>query len=302
MHALCNIFLSPMFPRVLFVTFLLAATAFAEDSALVEKPLRDIRDHDVSSLGTSALSIRSADWKHGETQNFVIHFHDLPAAQAVASECEFYYRLIAGELERDTTHWERKGHIFIFEHDEDWRDFQGAGGLEPWTGGIHHQGELFVPRDEKRKFKGNALAHELTHLVVFRFFGAGVPLWLNEGLAEYTATRWYASYWRARGYRAHPVSMATAPADYLPIPKLTSLLGYPGEVREVTAFYSEAERLVRFLSAIDKHRFSEFLQAMSQGARFESALDKSFGSRFFNLEALEKEFKPYAGKDYVEAP
>jgi hypothetical protein len=287
--------------RLFLFLSLLGAAALAEEAAFTEKPLREIRDREVSSLGTTALAIRAAEWKAAETPNFVVHYHETAAGQAVASECEFYYRVIAKELERDTTKWERKGHVFIFENDEDWRVFQVVGGLEPWTGGIHHAGELFVPRDAKKKFKGNALAHELTHLIVFRFFGAGVPLWLNEGLAEYTATRWYASYWRARGYRAHPVSMATAPADYLPIARLTSLLRYPGEAREVVAFYSEAERLVRFLSATDKHRFSEFLQAMSQGARFESALDKTFGSRFYNVEALEKEFKPYAGKDYVEA-
>lgn len=288
--------------RLLLLLSLLGVAASAEEAVFTEKPLRDIRDNQVSSLGTTALSIRPAEWKHAETPNFVVHYHDSAAGQAVASECEFYYRVIAKELERDTTKWERKGHVFIFENDEDWRGFQGVGGLEPWTGGIHLQGEIFLPRDPKKKFKGNALAHELTHLIVFRFFGAGVPRWLNEGLAEYTATRWYASYWRARGYRAHPVSLATAPADYIPIGTLSSLLRYPSELREVTAFYSEAERLVRFLSAIDKHRFSEFLQAMAQGARFESALDKTFGTRFFNVEALEKEFKPYAGKDYVEAP
>ena len=37
------------------------------------------------------------------------------------------------------------------------------------------------------KWKGNTLGHEVTHLVVDRFFGAGVPLWLNEGYAEYAA-------------------------------------------------------------------------------------------------------------------
>jgi hypothetical protein len=280
----------------------LALAGQDDDSTLVEKPLAQIQDRSVSRLGAKALSIRPEEWKHGESKDFVYHFHTLEAARPVAAESEFYYRTISKELERDTSRWERKGHIFIFESDDDWREFQGVGGLEPWTGGIHSQGELFVPRDVKKRFKGNALAHELTHLIVYRFFGPGVPLWLNEGLAEYTATRWYASFWRARGYRAYPVSMATPPADYMPIAEFTSLASYPEETRKVMAFYSEAERLVRFLSATDKHRFSEFLQAMADGARFESALDKNFGSRFFNVEALEKEFKPYAGKDYVESP
>src|SRR3712207_1909264 len=113
---------------LLFTTLQLCA---AEEPAFTEKRLHEIRDREVSALGAKALAIRADEWKHGESANFVLHFHDAAAAQAVASESEFYYRCIAKELERDTTRWERKGHIFIFESEEDWRDFQGAGSLEP---------------------------------------------------------------------------------------------------------------------------------------------------------------------------
>lgn len=276
--------------------------AQAEDGAatVVEKPLDQLSDRAVTPLGTKALAIRPGEWKHGETKNFIYHFFHESTVRPVASEAEFYYRVITGELEKDATSWERKCHIFIFENTDDWHEFQAVGGLEPWTGGIHHQGELFLPRDPRQKFKGNALAHEVTHLVVYRFFGAGVPLWLNEGLAEYTATRWYTSYMRARGFTAHPRSTAVGPENYLPLPKLTALLGYPASDAEVAAFYAESERLVRFLSAADKHGFAAFLESMGKGARLESALDKSFGNRFLNVEALDRDFKPYAAKDYAD--
>ena len=110
--------------------------------------------------------------------------------------------MIAKELEKDTAQFERKSHIFIFEEDADWRQFQQTGGLEKWTGGIHSQGQLFIQRNPQVKWKGNSLAHEVTHLVVHRFFNGEIPLWLDEGLAEYTASRWYASFWRMRGYAA----------------------------------------------------------------------------------------------------
>ncbi len=269
---------------------------------MVEKPLAQLTDGITSPLGERALAIRPADWRHGETANFTFHYFHEEVGRAVASEAEFYYHAISGELERDTTQWERKGHVFIFEDNADWEIFKVAGGLEPWSGGIHLQNELFLPRDPHRKFKGNALAHELTHLIVYRFYGAGVPLWLNEGLAEYTATRWYSSFWRSRNYNVRPRSFSVSPENYLPVAKLVALQAYPAAVEEVTTFYAEAERLVRFLSASDKHRFAQFLETMSKGARFESALDKAFGSTFFNVEALEKQFQPYAEKDHVEAP
>ncbi len=287
-----------------FALLALGSPLHAEDAAstLVEKPLAQLTDRAITPLGERALAIRPTDWKHGETANFAFHYFSDATAKPMALEAEFYYRAISKELERDTTHWERKCHVFVFEDDADWARFKVAGGLEPWSGGIHAQGELFLQRNPHQKLKGNALAHELTHLIVYRFYGPGVPLWLNEGLAEYTATRWYSSFWRARGFSAFPRSMSVDPTNYLPLSKLTEAVSYPQRDLEVIAFYAESERLVRFLSATDKHKFSLFLETMSKGARFDSALDKNFGTTFFNLEALEKQFQPYAEKDHVETP
>jgi hypothetical protein len=288
---------------LLLLLAVVSGRAQAPDATAFEpKALNLLSQHPMTALGERALTIRTKDWKHAETTNFVLHYFTDVAGRAVASESEFYYRTISTELERNTKQWERKGHVFIFEEEPDWAQFKTVGGLEPWSGGIHSQGELFLMRDTGKKFKGNALAHELTHLIVYRFFGAGVPRWLHEGLAEYTATRWYASYWRSRGYRAFPRSQSVDPTHYIPLSKLTSALSYPSDAEGVIAFYNESERLVRFLTAQDKHRFAEFLENMARGARFESALDKSYGTKFFNVDALEKQFKPYAEKDYAENP
>ena len=282
----------------------LAASSSRADTEeqLPEKPLPQISDHALGTLGQKALTIRPNDWKHSETANFVYHFFTPFVARPVATEAEFYYRVIAKELEKDTTQWERKCHIYIFEQDEDWAQFRQVGGLEPWTGGIHSQGQLFIQRNPQMKFKGNTLGHEVTHLVVHRFFGEGIPLWLDEGLAEYTASRWYAAFWRSRGYNARPRSISVSPDSYVPLATLTSLLAYPQQDQQVVAFYTESERLVRFLSAADKPGFLKFLEAMSKGNRFDTALDKGLGSKFHDLDALESGFKPYAMKDHVDAP
>ena len=39
---------------------------------------------------------------------------------------------------------------------------------------------------------------------------------------------------------------------------------------------------------------------MSKGARFDSALAKTFASRLPNVDALEKEFRPYAISQFVQ--
>jgi len=266
----------------------------AADGALKEIPFQSLSDHNLTALGQAAMSIHPNDWKHAETTNFVYHFFRGFIAAPVSVEAEFYYRVISKDLEKDTTQWERKSHIFVFETDADWKEFQKKGALDPWTGGIHSQGSLFIQRNPELKFKGSTLGHEVTHLVIERFFGNGVPLWLNEGYAEYSASRCYAAFNRARGYGARPLSHSVPNDLYIPAGQLISMLTYPQDVAQVGAFYNESERLVRFLERADKHGFSVFLDAMSKGNRFETALNKGFAAKFISLDALDREFKAYA--------
>ena len=269
------------------------------EGTLKELPFQSLSDRNLTPLGQAAMSIHPNDWKHAETTNFVYHFFHGFIAAPVSVEAEFYYRVISKDLEKDTTQWERKSHIFIFETNEDWKEFQHKGSLDPWTGGIHSQGSLFIQRNPELKFKGSTLGHEVTHLVIERFFGSGVPLWLNEGYAEYSASRCYAAFNRARGYAARPTSRPV-PADlYLPTAQLVSLMTYPQDVAQVGAFYAESERLVRFLTRADKRGFGVFLEAMSKGNRFDTALNKGFAARFINTDALDREFKPYATQSGV---
>ena len=193
-----------------------------ETSTLVEKPLAQLTDHAITPLGERALAIRPTEWKHGETANFIFHYFSDAIAKPMAREAEFYYRVISKELERDTKQWERKCHVFIFEDDADWAKFKVAGGLEPWSGGIHAQGELFLPRNPHQKFKGNALAHELTHLIVYRFYGAG-----RAALAERRAGGVHRDALvrellaGARVQRVSALDRRSSRTNYLPLGKLT---------------------------------------------------------------------------------
>jgi len=121
-----------------------------------------------------------------------------------------------------------------------------------------------------------------------------VPLWLNEGYAEYASTICYAAFNRARGYAAKPTSRGVPASLYRPISQLTSMVTYPADADQVPIFYNESERLVRFLNKTDKKGFFAFLEGMSRGNRVDTALNKGFSARFINLEALEREFKNYA--------
>lgn len=263
-------------------------------NGLKEVPFHSLTSQYVTPLGNAALSIRPTEWKHAETDNFVYHyFHDF-IATPVSVEAEFYYRVVAKDLNKDTSHWERKAHIFIFESPEDWKTFQTRGALDPWTGGIHSRGELFIQRDPSLKFKGNTLGHEVAHLVVDRFFGNNIPLWLNEGYAEYVSRVAYASYYRARGYEAKARTDTLTATSFIPLDRLTHAVSYPAEVSEVVAFYTESEKLVRFLNAADKTKFLTLVEALARGSLFENALHSAFGTLYPTPAQLEASFRPYA--------
>lgn len=296
--------LSRLFPILSFLLILgWPATTPADDdpqgiNGLTEVPLSQLSDTSICALGQKALTVRPGDWKHAETPHFILHFfHNFVAAQA-ASELEYYYSAIAAELNRDTSSWERKSQVFIFENDADWHAFQGEAKLDPWTGGIHSAGNLFIIRNPAFKFEGRSLGHETAHLVLYRFFGADIPLWLNEGYAENSSSRFYSGLEKTRGYNILPRSAVLNASNYIPLATLTSAVTYPDDVLQVPIFYQESQKLVTFLRAQSTDGFLTFMDAISHGSRFETALGKAFPARFSSLDDLDHQFADYAQRTY----
>jgi hypothetical protein len=256
-----------------------------------------LTQQDWNPLGARALAIRPLDWKHGETDHFIYHFVHSYVATPVSVEAEFHYRVIAQELGLATMPGASgKSHIYIFEKPEDWKFFQGNAHLEPWTGGIHSCGSLFIVRDPSYKFANNSLGHEIAHLILFHVYQRPLPRWLDEGFAEYVSRVARASYQRARNYNARPHSQSIPADQLIPLSRLTTLPDYPAS-GEIDVFYHESERLVRFLTRVDPVAFRALLDAVAKGESFDTALSRLYSGRFFDVAALEKEFVSYASRD-----
>ncbi len=265
--------------------------------ALPEVELKALTQQDWNPLGARALAIRPQDWKHGETEHFIYHFVHSYVATPISVEAEFNHRVVAHELGLEAMPGAAgKSHIYIFEKPEDWNLFQSNAHLEPWTGGIHSCGSLFIERDPSYKFANNSLGHEIAHLILFRIYQRPLPRWLDEGFAEYISRVARASYQRARNYNARPHSQSLPADQLIPIARLTTLSDYPAS-DQIDVFYHESERLVRFLAAADPVAFRGLLDAVARGESFDTALGRLYSGRFFDVAALEKEFIPYASKD-----
>jgi hypothetical protein len=297
-----------LFPsKNLFAAFFLAVSigpaAFAQSptsapglNALPEVEFSRLSQRDPTPLGQKALAINPKQWKHGETEHFIYHFVDSFVVTPLSVEAEFHYRVVAKELQREQPAGDTKSHIYIFQRPADWQQFQSAGKIEPWTGGIQSQGSLFILRDPAYKFSGNVLGHEIAHLIIHRYYPDGIPCWLNEGFAQYVSKGARASYQRARNYTSKPHSQAITEEKLIPLTELMAMT-YPPSDR-VETFYDESERLVRFLALSDKASFLAFLDALGRHQPFESALVQSYGAKFLTTAALEEKFREYASKEF----
>ena len=270
------------------------ATSIVGLNSLPEVEFSSLSQRDPNPHGEKALAIHPEKWKHGETDHFIYHFVNSYVITPISVEAEFHYRVVTKELQRELP-GDIKSHIYVFERPADWQQFQSVGRLEKWTGGIQSQGSLFLLRDPANKFSNNTLGHEIAHLILHRFYSDGIPLWLNEGFAQYVSKGAHASYQRARGYVAKPHSQAIAAQDLIPLGMLVGMTQVPND--KVETFYDESERLVRFLAYTDKSNFLTLLDALARHQPFESTLLRVYGVRFGSLTNLEEKFRDYAMKD-----
>ncbi len=265
-------------------------------NALLDVSLDQLHQQDDNPLGRVALALHPDDWKHAEGEHFIYHYVRSFVATRTSVEAEFNFRVVAKELEKEEPASDRKSHIYIFDRPEDWQEFQKAGELEPWSGGIQSAGSLFLLSDPSYKFSGNTIGHEIAHLLLYRYYGLHIPCWRNEGFAEFVSINSRASYQRARGYLAKPHSSSLAPEKLIPLDQLTAMTRPPTE--QVDIFYDESERLVRFLDHADQARFLALLQVVAEGETFGHALLRIYAGTFASRSDFEGKFRDYASKDY----
>ena len=269
-----------------FLSFFFAPVSFAGIPTL---SFQDLSDQDITPQGKSALSLNQENWRHAETPHFVYHFTDEKQAETIYLHAEVQYQWIKDMfgVEKDT--WKKKGHIFIFEDKQVWEKFNTRGG-EKFLGfaGFTDGWELFMQRAPYWLSPQRTLAHEITHIILFRFLDGPIPLCLNEGFAEFMATKAVAV--QAGGNEYNIRTLQLIPKDeYISLRELTQARSYPSNIQ---AFYQESELLARFLILnYGSKNFYSVLKRASQGEDFEKVLD---GVYDVDLPELEEKFKTYA--------
>jgi len=139
------------------------------------------------------------------------------------------------------------------------------------------------------------IAHELTHVVVHLATEnpyAGLPAWLDEGLAMYNEGELPAGNREA-------LEKAIRENRLISVRSLTAPTGKP---EEINLFYGEAYSVVEFLlKTYGKEKMAELLAVFKEGADYDDALMRVYGFDQDGLDARWRESLGLPPRGAVEA-
>jgi len=260
---------------------------------LVEKAFEQLTSQEVSDYGKKALAINALKWKHAETENFLLHYRRATEAQKVAREVEYDLYYIATTLGATKERYSRKSHVYVFEDEDEWKQFLAILSVPKWSASFARGDELYLNvRREGGGFGSQTLAHETSHAVVARLFpGKRWPLWLNEGFAEYMGG---ASIAARKGQSVKRFQGRLEMAE-MPLSTLESLTDYPSDNDAVGQLYQSSEKFIRFLmNELPKDRIVAFIDAILAGKKMQEAVLEVYGDKLKDWDAFTKRYERFS--------
>jgi len=233
-------------------------------------------------------------WETHKSKHFVVvHPGENALARKVAGEAEKQYVLIARALG-----YTRYGNFWLWDDRATIRihpshaAYVAATGAPAWSAGkanyARREVETFVGSSA---FLERILPHELTHLVFRDFVGfeGEVPLWLDEGVAQWQEAR-------ATGLRVHQMARRTQRAGaLLSVAQLTRIDVRRGAgAGHARLFYVQAASLVAFM--IEKYGatgFSKLCSQLKSGKSLGDALRFTYPRTIRSIQALDNAWQQH---------
>lgn len=292
---------SPIFYLALTVALLLGGLPDATALPPRLNQPAEIAQQDISAEEVDTTGLLPADiallrdsrfgWKHLQTERFILHYEQKIFAAKVARMGEQFYEAISGDLPnlKDRVSPVRS-HIFIFRQARDWQAVVASvPGLDPRVISFVRAQAMYLQEFGTGAEKFNLLAHEMTHLVFNRFLPVRLPLWLNEGLAEYYGEF---AYRAARGLGQSKKSAFPPLRHWTPLAELLTTTSYPASAVENTRFYATSKYLTGYL--LLKHpreKWDAFFDRLLAGEHAIQALLLTYG--WADIAAMEKDFAKF---------
>src|SRR3990167_3884894 len=226
--------------------------------------------------------LAKGNWFLRESEHFSIFYRELGQAKIVGDKAEYYFEKIIYDLghEKDLK-WDKKCQVFIVENTEKWKDFLKSIGFNAeLVGGFvpnYGEKEMFLCAISEG-YLTVTFPHELTHLIFKDMAGKNtIPLWLNEGLANYEAS--------VTSISNELLTKSIKQGSNILLGDLLRISSYPEgkEAREL--FYAQSEKLVEFLiTQYGREKFRKFCDLILKDKSFRDTIASVYSKDFRDIE------------------
>ncbi|MDP8261360.1 MAG: peptidase MA family metallohydrolase [Candidatus Kappaea frigidicola] len=231
-----------------------------------------------------------------QRMHFIIYHNDKSYANKVSWKAEFCYKKIIRHFAIDGFRpWEKKSkcRIYLFENRDDYIRLSGA---PTWSGGcaMDDPPRLFIYKGAPKLIE-NTLPHEITHLIFHLLIPREkIPLWLDEGMAQYEEDDWDNGY--VRGYLKNSVDEGV----YIHFDELFYIKNYPSKQEKKNLFYAESASIIGYLRKQQiASLYGNFILKIRHGKSVDQALKETYHPKFKNgISDLEKYWIKYIQTKY----
>lgn len=211
-----------------------------------ERATRSVIDRLRPSLSQAALFFLEEEARLSSTsQNFLFFYAEPRAADRLATRAEYFFEKILYDLgAEDTIRPASRARVFLVKNEENWKAWRArAGVLHAQAFSIPQANEIFILKAEDERME-KAFAHEAAHWALRAYAdktyakGAVIPLWLNEGFANYEG-----AYFPDPGL----LKLARKAGKLMALSTLLGTVNYPEDAQQLDIFYAEASSVTEFI-------------------------------------------------------
>src|SRR5262245_5022213 len=254
----------------------------------------------VLTLPIPAAAQTRDSWRSVRTNHlFVIGNAEPEKLRQVAVWLEFFHSAFGRIVSRNVLDSSVPTTVVVFRDDASFTPFKPLYQGRPANiAGYFQPGEdvnyISMSLDPRERDPYSVAFHEYVHLHL-KDNVPGVPVWLNEGLAEFYGSLQFAGGEAVLGVTL-PYLRLLHSRELLPLETLLSIDSrspHYNEQDKTGIFYGESWALVHYLMLGGPGRqeqFKRFLQQVGRGDNVAKALESSFG---MSLDTIEKELRAY---------
>jgi hypothetical protein len=249
--------------------------------------------------GVQALPEPDDRWLQVETEQFVL-FGDVGESQCrtLALQLERLRHVLGGIAPAMRLGSAPPVFVYVFGEDRSFRSYARKQGVPGGVGGLSFSGDggdfIMVNAGGEASSFG-VVYHEYLHHAMSRSF-PDLPLWLNEGMAEFFSTFWTNGYQAEIGVPVAEHLDRLVAGPVMPLERLFAVTPRSPEYSDVNAktlFHAQSWLLTHYLlQGRPELRISipRYLQALRQGPVELEALESIFG---VGVEQLESDLRSY---------